>query len=628
MNIYKVYLDNLTEMLSQFKSDNNIEFDENELLRKLTLEPPKNLDHGDMSTNISMLLSKYLKLKPIDVANKLLHYIDKFPGVDEVKVAGPGFINIKLTMSTWNTCIQKILLNEEKWDKINLGEGKKINIEYISANPTGPLHAGHARGAVFGDALASLLKEVGYKVTKEYYINDAGSQIDKLVDSALLRYDECLGQNIKEIPQGLYPGEYLKDVGLELVNKYGKNLKTKDKADIFEIVRQVSLDVIMKIIRNDLLRLGINMDVYTSEKEIISGNLLNETLSILEKKDLIYKGELEAPKGMNPDNWEKREQLLFKSTNYGDDTDRALKKSDGTWTYFATDMAYHLDKINRTKGNLINVLGADHIGYISRINAAVKALSDDNFSIDTKICSLVNLLEDGKPIKMSKRSGNFVTLSDIIDSVGRDVIRFIMLTRRNDQSLDFDFKKVTEKSKDNPVFYVQYAHARCNSIFKSAKIKEQDLSIEDFSFLNTKEEIELIKFISLWPRSMELAAKNHEPHRICYYLIELSSLFHSLWNRGKDDKNSKFIMENDKKLTSSRWRSGLKLHSWLARHPRLYQWVTGIVIPAMHIIGGSRGRLSRLPMASGWTSQRDFPAPESRTFMQQYKATLRKNHEQ
>ncbi len=542
MNIYKVYLDNLTEMLSQFKSDNNIEFDENELLRKLTLEPPKNLDHGDMSTNISMLLSKYLKLKPIDVANKLLHYIDKFPGVDEVKVAGPGFINIKLTMSTWNTCIQKILLNEEKWDKINLGEGKKINIEYISANPTGPLHAGHARGAVFGDALASLLKEVGYKVTKEYYINDAGSQIDKLVDSALLRYDECLGQNIKEIPQGLYPGEYLKDVGLELVNKYGKNLKTKDKADIFEIVRQVSLDVIMKIIRNDLFRLGIDMDVYTSEKKIISGNLLNETLSILEKKDLIYKGVLDAPKGMNPDNWEKREQLLFKSTNYGDDTDRALKKSDGTWTYFATDMAYHLDKINRTKGNLINVLGADHIGYISRINAAVRALSNDNFSIDTKICSLVNLLEDGKPIKMSKRSGNFVTLSDIIDSVGRDVIRFIMLTRRNDQSLDFDFKKVTEKSKDNPVFYVQYAHARCNSIFKSAKIKEQDLSIEDFSFLNTKEEIELIKFISLWPRSMELAAKNHEPHRICYYLIELSSLFHSLWNRGKDDKSSKFII--------------------------------------------------------------------------------------
>ena len=379
MNIYKVYLDNLTEMLSQFKLDNNIEFDENELLRKLTLEPPKNLDHGDMSTNISMLLSKYLKLKPIDVANKLLHYIDKFPGVDEVKVAGPGFINIKLNMSTWNTCIQKILLNEEKWDKINLGEGKKINIEYISANPTGPLHAGHARGAVFGDALASLLKEVGYKVTKEYYINDAGSQIDKLVDSALLRYDECLGQNSKEIPQGLYPGEYLKDVGLELVNKYGKNLKTKDKADIFEIVRQVSLDVIMKIIRNDLFRLGIDMDVYTSEKKIISGNLLNEILSILEKKDLIYKGELEAPKGMNPDNWEKREQLLFKSTNYGDDTDRALKKSDGTWTYFATDMAYHLDKINRTKGNLIKVLGADHIGYISRINAAVKALSDDNF---------------------------------------------------------------------------------------------------------------------------------------------------------------------------------------------------------------------------------------------------------
>jgi len=552
MNVYKIYLDQLTQLLFNFKSDNNLTFDLNEILTKLTLEPPKSLDHGDMSTNLAMILSKYLSLKPIQIANMFIGYIAKLPGVDEVNVAGPGFINIKLTEKTWNSCLKSILSNEKKWDATDLGNGKKINIEYISANPTGPLHAGHTRGAVFGDALASLLKEVGYEVTKEYYINDAGSQIDKLVNSALLRYEECLGKKIKEIPEGLYPGEYLKEVGQKLVEQFGSDLKSNEPSKVSELVRQVSLDVIMKIIRNDLLRLGIEMDVYTSEKEIISGSLLEKTLSILEDKDLIYKGILDPPKGTKPKNWEEREQLLFKSSNFGDDTDRALKKSDGSWTYFATDMAYHLDKINRTNGNLINVLGADHIGYISRINAAVQALSDGSISIDTKVCSLVNLLEDGKPVKMSKRSGNFVTLSDIIDAVGKDVIRFIMLTRRNDQSLDFDFKKVTEKSKDNPVFYVQYAHARCNSIFKSANVLEKDLLADNFSNLTTKEEIELIKFISLWPRSLELAAKNHEPHRLCYYLIELSSLFHSLWNKGKDDQSFKFIIDNNKKLTNSR----------------------------------------------------------------------------
>ncbi len=552
MNVYKIYLDQLTQLLFNFKSDNNLTFDFNEILTKLTLEPPKSLDHGDMSTNLAMILSKYLSLKPIQIANMFIGYIAKLPGVDEVNVAGPGFINIKLTKKTWNSCLKSILSNEKKWDATDLGNGKKINIEYISANPTGPLHAGHTRGAVFGDALASLLKEVGYEVTKEYYINDAGSQIDKLVNSALLRYEECLGKKIKEIPEGLYPGEYLKEVGQKLVEQFGSDLKSNEPSKVSELVRQVSLDVIMKIIRNDLLRLGIEMDVYTSEKEIISGSLLEKTLSILEDKDLIYKGILDPPKGTKPKNWEEREQLLFKSSNFGDDTDRALKKSDGSWTYFATDMAYHLDKINRTNGNLINVLGADHIGYISRINAAVQALSDGSISIDTKVCSLVNLLEDGKPVKMSKRSGNFVTLSEIIDAVGKDVIRFIMLTRRNDQSLDFDFKKVTEKSKDNPVFYVQYAHARCNSIFKSANVLEKDLLADNFSNLTTKEEIELIKFISLWPRSLELAAKNHEPHRLCYYLIELSSLFHSLWNKGKDDQSFKFIIDNNKKLTNSR----------------------------------------------------------------------------
>ena len=552
MNIYKIYFNYIIELLDKFKLESKHNFDNSEILKKITLEPPKNNINGDMSTNLAMLLSKSLKLNPKEIANKLKPYILKLPNIALVDIAGPGFINITLKQSTWSDFIKNMLLNPQNWDKQNIGKGQNINLEYISANPTGPLHAGHARGAVFGDALASLLDEVGYKVIREYYINDAGSQIEKLVESSLLRYDECNGQDIKEIPNGLYPGEYLKDVGKQLFKKYGKNLKQKSKEDVFDLVRKVSIEVIMKMIKEDLSKLGVKMDVFTSEKNIISGNLLTDTLTLLENKNLTYYGTLDPPKGTDPNTWEKRQQFLFKSSSYGDDSDRALKKSDGSWTYFATDMAYHLDKINRTNGDLINVLGADHTGYISRINAAVNALSNGSITIDTKVCALVNLMENGNPIKMSKRAGNFVTLSDIIDAVGKDVIRFIMLTRRNDQSLDFDFKKVTEKSKENPVFYVQYAHARCNSIFKSAEILEENLSVENTDLLSGNDETELIKFISQWPRTLELAAKNHEPHRICYYLIELSSMFHTLWNKGKDNFNVKFIVENDVKLTNAR----------------------------------------------------------------------------
>ena len=552
MNIYKIYFNYIIELLDKFKLESNHNFDNSEILKKITLEPPKNNINGDMSTNLAMLLSKSLKLNPKEIANKLKPYILKLPNIALVDIAGPGFINITLKQSTWSDFIKNMLLNPQNWDKQNIGKGQNINLEYISANPTGPLHAGHARGAVFGDALASLLDEVGYKVIREYYINDAGSQIEKLVESSLLRYDECNGQDIKEIPDGLYPGEYLKDVGKELLKKYGKNLKQNSKENVFDLVRKVSIEVIMKMIKEDLSKLGVKMDVFTSEKNIISGNLLTDILTLLENKNLTYYGTLDPPKGTDPNTWEKRQQFLFKSSSYGDDSDRALKKSDGSWTYFATDMAYHLDKINRTNGDLINVLGADHTGYISRINAAVNALSNGSITIDTKVCALVNLMENGNPIKMSKRAGNFVTLSDIIDAVGKDVIRFIMLTRRNDQSLDFDFKKVTEKSKENPVFYVQYAHARCNSIFKSAEILEENLSVENTDLLSGNDETELIKFISQWPRTLELAAKNHEPHRICYYLIELSSMFHTLWNKGKDNFNVKFIVENDVKLTNAR----------------------------------------------------------------------------
>ncbi len=551
MNIYKFYFSHLINAVEKFKSDFKYSFIVEDILKKLTLEPPKNPINGDMSTNLAMILSKDLKLSPKIIAENFMAYISNFPGLDNVNVAGPGFINITFKQNVWSDFLSKMLQDSQNWDKLEIGKGKNINIEYISANPTGPLHAGHARGAVFGDALASLLTEVGYSVIREYYINDAGNQIEKLVESSLLRYNEQVTNKSIDIPEGLYPGEYLKEVGKILFEKYGDELQLDDKEKVFEKVRSVSLEIILEMIKNDLLKLGIEMDVFTSEKEIISGNLLTEILKILESKNLIFYGALDPPKGTDPKNWEKREQLLFKSSVYGDDSDRALKKSDGTWTYFATDMAYHLDKMNRTMGDLINVLGADHIGYISRINAAVSALSNGSVEIDTKVCALVNLLEDGKPIKMSKRAGNFVTLSDIINAVGKDVVRFIMLTRRNDQSLDFDFKKVMEKSKENPVFYVQYAHARCNSIFRSSKVKEEELILKNPKRLKDSFEIELIKFIALWPRTLELAAKNHEPHRICYYLIELSSIFHSLWNKGKD-KNIKFIVEDDLELTNAR----------------------------------------------------------------------------
>ena len=551
MNIYKIYFSHLISAVEKFKADFKYSFNVEETLKKLTLEPPKNSINGDMSTNLAMILSKDLKLSPKTIANNFMIYISNLPDVDNVNVAGPGFINITFKQHIWPNFISNVIQNTENWDRLEIGKGKNINIEFISANPTGPLHAGHARGAVFGDALASLLTQVGYSVTREYYINDAGNQIEKLVESSLLRYNEQVTNKSIDIPDGLYPGEYLKVVGKTLFEMYGDELQLDDKEKVFEKVRSVSLEVIMGMIKNDLLKLGIEMDVFTSEKEIISGNLLTEIFKILESKNLIFHGALDQPKGTDPKNWEKREQLLFKSSEYGDDSDRALKKSDGTWTYFATDMAYHLDKMNRTKGDLINVLGADHIGYISRINAAVSALSNGSVEIDTKVCALVNLLEDGKPIKMSKRAGNFVTLSDIINAVGKDVVRFIMLTRRNDQSLDFDFKKVMEKSKENPVFYVQYAHARCSSIFRSSKVKEKELILKNPKLLKDRFEIELIKFIALWPRTLELAAKNHEPHRICYYLIELSSIFHSLWNKGKDN-NIKFIVEDDLELTNAR----------------------------------------------------------------------------
>lgn len=552
MNIYKDYLNFLKDTVLLLKKKHKYEFDINDIFSKITLEPPKNLFHGDMSTNVAMLLAPKFKKKPYEIAEIFKEEINTFPGIKSVSIAGPGFLNIILDRLTWSNCLYKILINPDDWDQVNIGKGSNVNLEYISANPTGPLHAGHARGAVFGDALASLLSKVGFNVTKEYYINDAGSQIEKLVQSSILRYNECLGDKITVIPKGLYPGDYLKEVGKALFIKYNNKLKTYDNEEIFKIVSELSLKIMLDNIKNDLFKLGIEMDIYTSEQKIVSSDLLSNVINILERKKLLYKGILAPPKGMKTDDWETREQLLFKSSNYGDDTDRALQKSDGSWTYFATDMAYHLDKINRTNGDLINVLGADHTGYISRINAAVNALSDNKVSIDTKVCSLVNLLEDGKPLKMSKRAGTFVTLSDIIDAVGKDVLRFIMLTRRNDQSLDFDFKKVKEKSKDNPVFYVQYAYARCHSIFKAAETVKENLYPNNLDLLKAEEELNLIKFISLWPRILELAAKHHEPHRICFYLIELASNFHSLWNKGSDKPELKFIVDDNIDLTNAR----------------------------------------------------------------------------
>jgi len=514
----------------------------------ISVEPPRDQAHGDMATNAAMVLAKLANKPPRQIAEYLSNILISDERVREVNVAGPGFINIRIEEPVLQAVVKSSLLLGSKYGQTQLGNGKRVNVEYISANPTGPLHVGHTRGAVFGDALSNLLNYVGYDVTREYYINDGGTQVDVLARSVYLRYLEAHGQEVV-FEDGTYPGEYLVEVGLALKAEVGDRFLKEDEKVWLEFIRDYSTDIMMKLIREDLDSLGIKMDNYFSEKSVYSERKIDLTIEQLSKRGLIYEGVLEPPKGKKLDDWSPRKQTLFKSTNFGDDVDRPVKKSDGTWTYFAPDIAYHFDKIDRGYDILIDILGADHGGYVKRMKAAVLALSDTKVELDVKLVQLVKLYRNGVPFKMSKRAGTFVTLSDLIQEVGSDVVRFVMLTRKNDAPLDFDLEKVLDQSKDNPVFYVQYAHARVCSVLRKAveadiDVSDQNLASADLSQNNHQVELRLIKKLAEWPRLVQVSAKTNEPHRVAFYLYELAGDFHSLWNKGNDEKRLRFIQED------------------------------------------------------------------------------------
>ncbi len=551
MNFFKAFHSDISSIVAKL-------FDEELDTSRITCEPPRDPSHGDVATNAAMVLCKQAKMKPRDLAEKLVPELEKIDHVTSVEVAGPGFINVRLAPEFWHARLRDVLAAGTNWGDGDLGEGQTINVEYVSANPTGPMHVGHGRGAVVGDALALLLAKAGYNVTKEYYINDAGAQVDVLARSAYLRYREAMGETV-EIPEGLYPGDYLVPVGQKLKETYGDKLMDADEADYLEELRTFSINAMMDLIREDLAALGVVHDVFSSEKELVENGGVDAAINFLEGKDLIYTGVLEPPKGKKPEDWEPRPQLLFKASEFGDDVDRPLKKSDGSGTYFASDIAYHFDKFKRGSDQLIDVMGADHGGYVKRMKAAVKAMSDGKAELDIKLAQMVNLLENGEPVKMSKRAGTFITLREVIDKVGKDVVRFIMLTRKNDAQLEFDFAKVTEQSKDNPVFYVQYAHARCHSVFRKAEdefadldLSEANLATADLNLLSDEAEITLMRSMAEWPRLVEAAAKEHEPHRITYYLYDLASEFHSLWNKGTGDVHLRFLHSDNVELTKAR----------------------------------------------------------------------------
>lgn len=546
MNIYSNIRDLVVSSLDKMVSDGFLEIG----LRydNISVEPPRDQAHGDMATNAAMVLAKLANKPPRQIAEYLSNILISDERVREVNVAGPGFINIRIEEPVLQAVVKSSLLLGSKYGQTQLGNGKRVNVEYISANPTGPLHVGHTRGAVFGDALSNLLNYVGYDVTREYYINDGGTQVDVLARSVYLRYLEAHGQEVV-FEDGTYPGEYLVEVGLALKAEVGDRFLKEDEKVWLEFIRDYSTDIMMKLIREDLDSLGIKMDNYFSEKSVYSERKIDLTIEQLSKRGLIYEGVLEPPKGKKLDDWSPRKQTLFKSTNFGDDVDRPVKKSDGTWTYFAPDIAYHFDKIDRGYDILIDILGADHGGYVKRMKAAVLALSDTKVELDVKLVQLVKLYRNGVPFKMSKRAGTFVTLSDLIQEVGSDVVRFVMLTRKNDAPLDFDLEKVLDQSKDNPVFYVQYAHARVCSVLRKAveadlDVSDQNLASADLSQNNHQVELRLIKKLAEWPRLVQVSAKTNEPHRVAFYLYELAGDFHSLWNKGNDEKRLRFIQED------------------------------------------------------------------------------------
>jgi len=545
-------------------------------LHAISVEPPRDPAHGDVALNAAMVLAKPAGKPPRVLAERLAADLRALPDVASVEIAGPGFINLRFADAFWQRQVMAIAGAGEAYGRSGLGAGRKVNVEYVSANPTGPMHMGHCRGAVVGDALADVLAAVGFDVTREYYINDAGGQVDTLARSVHLRYAEALGRDIGEIPEGLYPGDYLVPVGVALAREHGPRFLDAPEADWLRLFKRAAVEAMMARIKVDLETLGIRHDLFTSEQALNDRGEIADTLQWLTVAGLVYEGVLEKPKGEVPDDWEPRPQTLFRATRFGDDVDRPLRKSNGDWTYFAADIAYHRDKARRGFEALVNVWGADHGGYVKRMAAAVAALSDGRMRFDVLLCQMVRLFRDGEPVKMSKRSGSFVTLAEVVEEVGRDVVRFMMLTRRADAQLDFDFGKVVEQSRDNPVFYVQYAHARISSVLR--KFKEINLNTavtiaesrpEVLSGLVVEEELGLIRTACQFPRVVEAAAMAREPHRIAFYLGDLAAAVHTLWTRGNEDPSLRFIIADDADLTAARvamlasvrqvLRNGLKL---------------------------------------------------------------------
>lgn len=556
MSIFRTYLTHIHAAIAAAQAQGALA--EGLALNAVTAEPPRDASHGCISTNAAMVLAKPAGKAPRDVAAVLAESLKTVKGVAAVDVAGPGFINLRLEPQVWLEELAVILGEKSGYGDSTLGQHKTVNVEYVSANPTGPMHIGHARGAVVGDALASLLQKAGYQVTREYYTNDAGGQVEVLARSSFLRYREALGEEIGEIPAGLYPGDYLVPLGQALAKEYGDALKAMPEAEWLPICKDKAITAMMAMIKDDLAALGVKHDVFASEKEVIASGKVEEAIATLASKGLIYQGVLEPPKGKAPEDWEPRPQTLFKSSQFGDDTDRPIQKSDGSWTYFAPDIAYHYDKYKRGHDLLIDILGADHGGYVKRVKAVVTALTDGKGSCEVLLCQLVKLMRGGEPFKMSKRAGTFVTLRDVVDLVGKDVLRFIMLTRKNDAALEFDVDQVQEQSKDNPVFYVQYAHARCQSILRhmqeqcpEALVAAQKPEANLLGKLAHPEVLSVVKLLASWPRVVEQAAAACEPHRLVFFVQELAAAFHGLWNQGNQDAVLRFIQLDNKEQTAA-----------------------------------------------------------------------------
>jgi arginyl-tRNA synthetase len=558
MSVFAGFHGRVLAAVQQLKHDGVVPADAS--IEGITLEAPKDAAHGDLATNAAMVLAKPSGLPPRDLAQRLAPLIAVDSNIAAAEIAGPGFINLTLERAFWPRVLRMVLEQAGEYGRSTIGQDRAVNVEYVSANPTGPMHVGHCRGAVFGDALANLLAFTGHAVTREYYVNDAGAQVDVLARSAYLRYREALGEDIGEIPEGLYPGDYLKPVGEALAETYRRDLLEMPESEWLPLVRGIALNKMLDLIQDDLAALGISHDVFFSERSLTEGHdQIADTIADLKAQGLIYTGSLPPPKGKVDEEWEDREQLLFRSTEFGDDMDRPLVKSDGAYTYFAADMAYHRDKFRRGFNDMIDVFGADHSGHVRRMKATVAALTGGRATLDVKLCQLVRLFRGGEPVKMSKRAGTFVTLREVVDEVGAGSVRFMMLYRKNDAPLDFDFAKVTEQSRDNPVFYVQYAHARASSVlrnvegvFPDLRSGGRNLAEADLDRLNDDSELALIKRIAHFPRIVEAAAAAHEPHRIAFYLYDLAGDFHGLWNRGKDSPQLRFIYDSDRELTRAR----------------------------------------------------------------------------